>query len=294
MSMAARAWTPNALVDLPSPKQPRLSSVATSAQQLQARQLPAGETCGDPQSSGRVVTVGGPSTGGKGNNGAGARASKRQRTDRTTLTYWNGRGLCESIRFMLAFTGEEYTECVPGFDGATHLAEPVHMQHLRDEGMLMWNQVPLLCIDGLQLVQSKAAVRYLAEKHDVRGATPAEVAMTDMVAEGIADWKALIGNPFEFRFGAHAQTPAQRHQTSTGNAKYLPLLERRLAKSGTGYLVGESQPLLSLSMQMACSRTNFVAAQPDDSPDKVCGFFLSQAPHPRMLTSSAWRFSTKS
>jgi hypothetical protein len=41
--------------------------------------------------------------------------------------------------------------------------------------------VPLLRIDGLALVQTKAIVRYLAEKHGLRGATPAEVATCDMV-----------------------------------------------------------------------------------------------------------------
>ena len=87
----------------------------------------------------------------------------------TTLTYWNGRGLCESIRFMLAFTGEQYKEAVPGVEDATHLSEPAHMAGLRENGLLLWNQVPLLCIDGLELVQSQAIVRYLGEKHGVRG-----------------------------------------------------------------------------------------------------------------------------
>ena len=64
--------------------------------------------------------------------------------------------------------------------------------------------------------------------------------MADMIAEGIADWKAMIGSPFEFRFGAHAQTLEQRQQTAAGNAKYLPFLECRLTKSGTGFLVCET------------------------------------------------------
>lgn len=158
----------------------------------------------------------------------------------TTLTYWNGRGLCATTRLMLAFTGEEYEESVPGFDGVTHLSEPEHMQYLREEGMLLWNQVPLLCIDGLELVQSKAQVRYLAEKHNLRGSTPAEVAMCDMLAEGIADWKGAIGLAFEFTFGAHAQSKEQRERTAAGNAKYLPMIERRLVKNNTGLLVGST------------------------------------------------------
>jgi len=164
----------------------------------------------------------------------------------TTLTYWNGRGLCESIRFMLAFTGEKYEEAVPGFEGVKHLSEPSHMQKVREDGLLVWNQVPLLCIDGLNLVQSKAVVRYLAEKHNVRGTCPAEVAMCDMIAEGIADWKTAIGHPFEFGFGAHAQTDENKTKNVAGNGRYLPMVERCLAKNnpngsvGGGFLVGSS------------------------------------------------------
>jgi len=147
--MTDRAWTPQPLEELPEPKKPDLTGDATSGQII-GRPQPGSE-------DGTQAAVG----------------NKRKRTETTTLTYWNGRGLCESIRFMLAFTSEDYEESVPGFDVAAHLAEPEHMQHLRGAGMLLWNQVPLLCIDGLQLVQSKATVRYLAEKHNVRGSTPA-------------------------------------------------------------------------------------------------------------------------
>merc|ERR1712094_80816 len=94
----------------------------------------------------------------------GTHSRMKRGRDPTTLTYWNGRGLCETIRFMLAATGEEYEEQVPGFEGATHLSEPEQMASLRSKGLLVFNQVPLLRIDGLDLVQSKAIVRYLAEK----------------------------------------------------------------------------------------------------------------------------------
>lgn len=53
----------------------------------------------------------------------------------TTLTYWNGRGLAESVRLMLAFTGEEYAERVPVcHPSIKHLAEPAQLADLRDEG----------------------------------------------------------------------------------------------------------------------------------------------------------------
>ena len=79
----------------------------------------------------------------------------------TTLTYWNGRGKAESIRLLLALCGEDYTEQVPMFDGTTHITTAEHVQTLREEGFLLMNQLPLLCIDGMRLVQSGAITRYV-------------------------------------------------------------------------------------------------------------------------------------
>ena len=97
----------------------------------------------------------------------------------TTLTYWNGRGRAETIRLFLAVCGEEYTEHVPGFDASvTHLSEPEHFESLRDGGYLAFGSVPLLCIDGMKLVQTQAIVRYLAAKHGLRGnGSPADVVL---------------------------------------------------------------------------------------------------------------------
>eukprot|EP00628_Pelagophyceae_sp_CCMP2097_P004211 CAMPEP_0184103222 /NCGR_PEP_ID=MMETSP0974-20121125/13741_1 /TAXON_ID=483370 /ORGANISM="non described non described, Strain CCMP2097" /LENGTH=247 /DNA_ID=CAMNT_0026406183 /DNA_START=106 /DNA_END=849 /DNA_ORIENTATION=+ len=158
----------------------------------------------------------------------------------TTLTYWNGRGLCESIRFMLAFTGEAYEEAVPGFEGVTHLSQPEHLKSMRDQGLLLFGQVPLLRIDGLNLVQSKAIIRYLAEKHCVCGSNPALKARADMLAEGIDDLRTSMGRAFEFNFGAYAQTAEQKQRTADACDKYLPCFERALAHDAGPYLVENS------------------------------------------------------
>ena len=153
----------------------------------------------------------------------------------TTLTYWNGRGLCEAIRIMLAFTGEEYDEAVPGFPGVTHLSEPQHFNSLRDSGALLMGSVPLLCIDGLQLVQSQAIVRYLARKHALCGdpASAADAVKCDIVAETILDWKRSIGVAFEFSINGYEPSDEQRATLAAGNAKFLPRLEACLRRNGT-------------------------------------------------------------
>ncbi len=54
-------------------------------------------------------------------------------------------------------------------DGATHMSSPDQMQKMREAGILMADQLPLLQIDGFNLVQGWAAVRYLARKHGLYG-----------------------------------------------------------------------------------------------------------------------------
>ena len=161
---------------------------------------------------------------------------------RTTLTYWNGRGRCEVIRLMLAACGEEYDEVVPGVPGVTHLAEREHWKTLQDSGALLMGSVPLLCIDGLQLVQSQAVVRYLARKHGLCGdpASASDAAMVDIVAETVLDWKNATGSTFEFARNGYEPTEEQRAKLAAGNAKFLPRLEGFLARSGTGHFVGAS------------------------------------------------------
>ena len=161
---------------------------------------------------------------------------------RTTLTYWNGRGRCEAIRLMLAACGEEYDEGVPGVPGVSHLAEPEHWTALQDSGALLMGSVPLLCIDGLQLVQSQAIVRYLARKHGLCGdpASASDAVMVDIVAETILDWKNATGFAFEYSRNGYEPTQEQTATMAAGNAKFLPRLEGFLARSGTGYFVGSS------------------------------------------------------
>ena len=159
-----------------------------------------------------------------------------------TLTYWHGRGLCESIRLMLAACQVEYEEQVPGFpEDVSHLAEAKHLNHLRENDYLLFNQVPLLCIDGLRLVQSQAIVRYLAAKHSLCGdGTLTQRTQCDMIAEGLKDWRAKIGMSFEFSVNGYEPSPEQITKIREGNAKYLPLFERILVNTNTGFFVGSA------------------------------------------------------
>jgi glutathione S-transferase len=114
---------------------------------------------------------------------------RSQVSDCTTLTYWDGHGACERIRLMLAICGEPWEDRVALDDsGATHMTTYAQLQKLSEAGVLMADQLPLLQIDGLNLVQGWAAVRYLARKHGLYGKDNAEATKCDILQETMQDY----------------------------------------------------------------------------------------------------------
>ena len=63
---------------------------------------------------------------------------------------------------------------------------------MMDDGVLAFDQLPLLQIDGLNIVQKMAAVRYLARKHNMYGANNAESTQCDIIAECTLDLIASV------------------------------------------------------------------------------------------------------
>uniref|UniRef100_A0A673GI85 glutathione transferase n=1 Tax=Sinocyclocheilus rhinocerous TaxID=307959 RepID=A0A673GI85_9TELE len=107
-------------------------------------------------------------------------------------------------------------------------------EKLLNDGALMFQQVPLVDIDGMQLVQSKAILNYIAGKYSLYGKDLKERAMIDMYSEGIGDLMDLfIMYPF---------TPPENKQKHLSNIeqkakdRILPVFEKGLANSQ--FLVG--------------------------------------------------------
>ena len=80
---------------------------------------------------------------------------------------------------MLAETGTDYED---------RILTKEMFSELKGTGQLLFQQVPLLEIDGLTLVQSAAIVRYLARKHDLYGSTAEEAVQCDMIYDGLNDY----------------------------------------------------------------------------------------------------------
>eukprot|EP00854_Cymbomonas_tetramitiformis_P016855 gene16855-20024_t len=147
-----------------------------------------------------------------------------------TLHYFHGRGRAEQARWMLAATGVPFeNKCL----------DTAHdFQKLKDDGLLLFEQVPLLEIDGLKLTQSQSIVRYLARRGNMYGSSPSDYVQCDMIADAINDFQsAIISYPFSSDRVAHLQN------LLSAVKRYCPMFEKILGgnkEGGAVFLVGPS------------------------------------------------------
>ncbi|CAL8366690.1 unnamed protein product [Gadus morhua 'NCC'] len=90
----------------------------------------------------------------------------------------------ESIRWLLTVAEVEFDE--------VHLTSRDDYEKLLADGVLMYEQVPMVEIDGMHLVQTKAILKYIAEKYNLNGEDIKERAMINMYSEGLIDLMEMI------------------------------------------------------------------------------------------------------
>ncbi|XP_070696843.1 glutathione S-transferase A4-like [Pempheris klunzingeri] len=143
---------------------------------------------------------------------------------RVVLHYFNGRGKMESIRWLLAVAEVEFDEM--------HMTTREQYEKLLSDGALMFQQVPMVEIDGMKLIQSKAILNYIAEKHNLHGANLKDRVMINMYSEGIMDLMEMIMMlPF-----TPDPKPKLDNIHSKAKERYFPVFEK--AVTGHIYLVG--------------------------------------------------------
>ncbi|KAM3862949.1 glutathione S-transferase A1-like [Diretmus argenteus] len=146
--------------------------------------------------------------------------------DKVVLHYFNGRGKMESIRWLLAVAEVEFEE--------VHLATHEQYEQLLSDGDLMFQQVPMVEIDGMKLVQTRAILNYIAEKYNLHGKDLQDRARINMYCEGLMDLMEMM-MMLPFTPPADVKTKLDNiHTKATG--RYLPVFEKAL--SGPVYLVG--------------------------------------------------------
>ncbi|XP_018543788.1 glutathione S-transferase, alpha tandem duplicate 1 [Lates calcarifer] len=143
---------------------------------------------------------------------------------KVVLYYFNGRGKMEAIRWLLTVAEVEFDE--------VHLTTREQYQKLLSDGALMFQQVPMVEMDGMKLVQTKAILNYIAEKYNLHGKDHEERVRINMYSEGLMDLMEMI---MMLPFTADPKPKLDNIQTKA-KERYLPVFEKAL--NGPVYLVG--------------------------------------------------------
>ncbi|XP_014638109.1 PREDICTED: glutathione S-transferase A1 [Ceratotherium simum simum] len=146
------------------------------------------------------------------------------------LHYFDGRGRLDSILWLLAAAGVEFEE--------KFIETSKDLEKLRNDGSLMFQQVPMVEIDGMKLVQCRAILSYIAAKYNLYGKDIKERALIDMYVEGVADMNEmfifLLITPPDEKGAKIAQIKEKAAN------RYFPAFEKVLKSHGQDYLVGNT------------------------------------------------------
>ncbi|NXI61681.1 GSTA2 transferase, partial [Anseranas semipalmata] len=144
------------------------------------------------------------------------------------LYYSNGRGKMESIRWLLAAAGVEFEE--------QFIETKEDLEKLRNDGVLLFQQVPMVEMDGMKMVQTRAILSYLAAKYNLYGKDLKERAWIDMYVEGTTDLMDMIMHlPF---YSAEMKEKNLALIIERARNRYFPVYEKALKDHGHDYLVG--------------------------------------------------------
>ncbi|XP_044784933.2 glutathione S-transferase A2 isoform X2 [Bubalus bubalis] len=134
----------------------------------------------------------------------------------------------ECIRWLLAAAGVEFEE--------KFIEQPEDLDKLRNDGSLMFQQVPMVEIDGIKLVQTRAILNYVATKYNLYGKDMKERALIDMYSEGVADLGEMIMLlPLCPPDQKDAKVAQIKERTTN---RYFPAFEKVLKNHGQDYFVG--------------------------------------------------------
>mmetsp|Transcript_8398 Transcript_8398/g.21686 ORF Transcript_8398/g.21686 Transcript_8398/m.21686 type:complete len:286 (+) Transcript_8398:71-928(+) len=160
---------------------------------------------------------------------------------RAVLTYFEGHGRAEEIKLMLCVCGVPWVDRVYGDEhGAQFITTEAQMRKIMAAGVLAMEQLPLLELDGLNLVQQAAILRYLARRHGLYGRSSAEAAQIDILSDSIADWGPVA---------------AIIKSVDPGHAKYLNRFARALKSNEEGeFLVGRELSFVDIQLFQALTQ----------------------------------------
>ncbi|XP_053565042.1 glutathione S-transferase-like [Bombina bombina] len=148
--------------------------------------------------------------------------------EKPKLHYFKGRGRMESIRWLLAASGVEFEE--------EFVETREQFEKLIKDGSLLFKQMPMVEMDGLKIVQTKAILHYIAAKYNMYGKDIKERAYIDMYVDGTTDLMGLILlKGFLMESEKVKQLKLIRDKATN---QYFPVYEKVLKDHCQDYLVG--------------------------------------------------------
>jgi glutathione S-transferase len=110
------------------------------------------------------------------------------------LVYFNGRGLAETTRLLLAINNVKYEDFrypLKIIDWATHNMVREEFEQDKSDGKLVGslNKVPFLEVDGHVIPQSKAIERFVGNKYNMMGDDALQYSRIDSICECVRDFK---------------------------------------------------------------------------------------------------------
>ncbi|VCW66753.1 unnamed protein product [Gulo gulo] len=149
------------------------------------------------------------------------------------LHYPNGRGRMESVRWVLAAAGVE------GHGDREEISINSRSPFLGNH--LLFQQVPMVEIDGMKLVQTRSILHYIADKHHLFGKDLKERTLIDMYVEGTLDLlELIIMHPF---LKPDDQQKEVVNMAQKAIIRYFPVFEKVLRDHGQRFLVGNQLSL---------------------------------------------------
>eukprot|EP00457_Paulinella_chromatophora_P007507 gb/GEZN01007530.1/.p1 GENE.gb/GEZN01007530.1/~~gb/GEZN01007530.1/.p1 ORF type:complete len:282 (+),score=32.15 gb/GEZN01007530.1/:168-1013(+) len=122
-------------------------------------------------------------------------AAKAKKPKKVTLKYFEGRGLAELSRTLLAVAGADYTDYrypIHIKEGTGSVMERIVKQEMEKDaaaGKFAANmgRLPVLDVDGVTIGNSKPIARYIANTYGLMGSSALEAARIDNIAECVFD-----------------------------------------------------------------------------------------------------------
>jgi glutathione S-transferase len=141
---------------------------------------------------------------------------------------------------MLAASGRSFVNVA--------IETPQALAALRASGKLPFDQMPLLEIDGLNLSQSSAMIRYLARGAGLYGSNDQEATWCDLVAGVVADFaETAMQAPFK-----PSEAVAQQEMYGRFD-KFGSRFEARLTAQGSGFIAADSMTFADVVLAEALS-----------------------------------------